>query len=393
MNRNDPVVPHLFGGGHGGRQLGGVVGVIVHHRRTVAFALDLKPPPRATELRCGALGVLGLQSQRPHAAAHGQRIINVVPPRNAQPDMGKGLPQLQHIKLIESRAVFLNVHRAEPGVLLDAEGKHRPVNGVHHIQRVAVIHVEHHRAGEQRELLERHLQPAHGAVVFQMIVVNVQDDAQKRRQMQKSLAVLAGLNHGAAALAGLAVAADQRQLAADHRSRVLPGQFQHGGNHAGGGGFAVGACHADALAVQPAHITQHDAALHRRDAPGAGGVQLGIAIVDGSAVYHQLGIPQVGRVVAHVDLNAEGALRLRDFGFLHIAARDGQPAGMKDLNQRVGPRPAAADKMHMLHPVQQMGVVGCEKCHNRSPQKGAARGVRFRPGICTKEFAGYLLPL
>ena len=47
-----------------------------------------------------------------------------------------------------------------------------------------------------------------------MVVVNVQDDAHRTGQMQEGLVVLTGFDDNALAAAGLAVAADQGQLAA-----------------------------------------------------------------------------------------------------------------------------------------------------------------------------------
>lgn len=125
---------------------GGVVGIIIYHGGTVAFALNLKPAAGAVKLCRGALGIGGLQAQRARAAAHGQRIVNVVVARNTQLDVGKLLAKLQNVKFIETGAVFLNVHCAKAGFLIDAEREHRAVNGVDHIHRVAVVHVEHDRA-------------------------------------------------------------------------------------------------------------------------------------------------------------------------------------------------------------------------------------------------------
>ena len=66
--------------------------------------------------------------------------------------------------------------------------------------------------------------------------------------------VLAGLNDHALAAAGLAVAADEGQLAADDCGGILAGQLQHGCDHAGRGRFTVGTSHADALAMGAADI-------------------------------------------------------------------------------------------------------------------------------------------
>ena len=69
-----------------------VVGIIIYHGGTVAFTLNLKPAAGAVKLCRGALGIGGLQAQRAHAAAHGQRIVNVVVARNTQLDVANCSP-------------------------------------------------------------------------------------------------------------------------------------------------------------------------------------------------------------------------------------------------------------------------------------------------------------
>ena len=79
--------------------------------------------------------------------------------------------------------------------------------------------------GEQGEAPEGELQLAQGAVVVQMVVVDVQNDGDGGGQLQEGLRELAGLHHDLAAGAGLAVAVDEGQFAADHRRRVAAGQL------------------------------------------------------------------------------------------------------------------------------------------------------------------------
>ena len=196
-----------------------------------------------------------------------------------------------------------------------------------------------------------------------MVIVDVQDDAHRAGQLQEGLMVLAGLNDHALAAAGLAVAADERQLAADDCGGILAGQLQHGCDHAGRGRFAVGTGHADALAMGAADIAQHDAALHRLDAAGVGCLQLRIVIMDGGAVDDQIRIAQIGCIMPDSDTDAERTLRLGVFGFLDIGAGDGEAAAVQDLDQRIGAGAAAADKMDRADPLQQLGVIHT-KSHN-----------------------------
>ena len=115
----------------------------------------------------------------------------------------------------------------------------------------------------------------------------------------------------------------------------------------------MGTRHAYALGMHPAHIAQQYTALHRLDAPGIGGLQLGIVLMNGGTVHHQLGVPQIGGIVANRHLDAEGTLRLGVFGFFHIRPGDGKAMAVQDLNQRIGPGSAATDKMYGLDAIQQ----------------------------------------
>ena len=210
--------------------------------------------------------------------------------------------------------------------------------------------------GQQGKLLECQFQLTHGAVVFQVVVVDVQNHADRAGQMQKRLVVLAGFNDHTAAAAGLAVAADKGQLAADDGSRVLARQLQHGGDHAGGGGFAVGAGDTDALDIGTADIAQQNAALHCLDAALTGCFQFGVVVVDGGTVHDQVGVAQVGGIVADMHRYTQGALRFGVVGLLHIRAGDGDTAAVQDLDQGVGTGAAAADKVHGFYAVQQGGI-------------------------------------
>ena len=207
-----------------------------------------------------------------------------------------------------------------------------------------------------------------------MVIVDVQNDANRAGQMQERFVVLAGFDNNALPAASLAVTADERQFAADNGRRVLASQFQHGGDHAGGGGFAVGAGYADALRMAAADITQQYAALHSLDAARTGGLQLGVVVMDGGAVHDQLCAAHIGSIVADKDPHAQRTLGLGVFRFLHVRAGDRVALAVQDLDQRIRAGTAAADEMHGLHTVQQFGVKHCIN-HQWSPQKSSAPGL------------------
>ena len=187
-----------------------------------------------------------------------------------------------------------------------------------------------------------------------MVVVDVQHHGQVGGQLQEGLGELAGLDNDISALASLAVAVDEGQLAADDGRGVAPCQFQRSGDHGGGSGLAVGAGHADALLVQAAHIAQQHAALHGGDAVGGGCVQFHVVLGDGGRVHHHVRTDNVIRIVAKADLYAHLPLVADDAAVQHIAAGQLVAFGGKDLDQRVHSAAAAADKMDLLYIVQQM---------------------------------------
>ena len=280
---------------------------------------------------------------------------------HAQLDVGKLLTQFEDVELEEAGLVLADVDGAEAGLLLDAEAQHRAVDGVDNIHRVFIVHVEDDRAGQQRKLLEREFELAHRAVIFKVVIVDVQDDAHRAGQLQKRLVVLAGLNDDALAVAGLAVAADEGQLAADDCRGITTCQLQCGGDHGSRGGLAVGAGNADAVLVQAAHIAQQNAALHSGDAIRSGGVQLHVVLGNGGRVDHQVSADHVVRSMTQADLHAHLPLRADDAAVQHIAAGDIISLGSEDLDQRIHTAAAAADEVDLFYIIQQMhGIISNE---------------------------------
>ena len=114
---------------------------------------------------------------------------------------------------------------------------------------------------------------------------------------------------------------------------------------------------------------------------GAGGLQLGVVVVDGGAVHDQIGVADIGSVVANGDAHAQGTLGLGVLGLLNVRAGDGVAAAVQDLDQRIGAGTAAADKMDRADAFQQLGVIHT-KNHNSGhlkiyPLPGRARGVYY----------------
>ena len=286
----------------------------------------------------------------------------------AQLQVGHRVTPLQHIEFIEAGLVLTDVHRLIIRLGVDAEGAHCTIQTVDYLHHVGIVRVGHNgMAGHQGEFLEGKLQLAHGAVVVQMIVVDVQQHRNVRGQMQKGLGKFAGLDHDGVTAAVLAVASDRGQLAANHRGGILAGQLQQTGDHGGGSGFAVGARHADAAGVQAAHIAQQNAALQHGNAPGVCFPDFRVVFMNGGGVDDHVCPQHVFGVVPHEHLNAHGPLRINDAALVHVAAGDGVAPGMQDLHQRIHTAAADADKMEALDAVQQIGVKAAQEVHYDPP--------------------------
>ena len=359
MHRDHSQVAHLTGGAQGGFQLGGMMGVIVHDQRAVALADGLEPAAGPLEVLGGVGTLLCGQTKRHTHGAHGQSVVDVVVAGHRQADAARRAGQHFQIKLVVAGAVLLHIGGLEVTFLcLDAKGAHVAVGAAQHIHRVRVVHIgKHAELGHQGKPLKGKLQLAHAAVVVQMIVVHVQDHAVVGGQLQEGLGVLAGFDHDLVAFAGFAVAADQRQLAADHRAGITTGQLQRGGDHGGGGGLAVGACHADAVLVQAAYIAQQHAALDGADTVRLGVVQLRVGADDGGGVHHQIGAGRVFGRMANGDSDAHGALAFNDRALGLIAAADLVAAGGQDLDQGIHTAAAAADEVDFFDSVQQVASI------------------------------------
>ena len=282
--------------------------------------------------------------------------------------MARDLAPLLEVELKEAGLVFLHVDGLIIAIVLNAKGAHAAVQRVHDIHGVLVVRVgEDHELGHQGKALEGKLQFAHAAVVIQMVVVDVQHDGEVGGQLQEGLGELAGLDDDVIALAGLAVAVDEGQLAADDRRGIAACQLQSSGDHGGGRGLAMGTGDADALLVQTAHIAQQDAALHRRDAVGGCRIQLHIVLCDGGRVDHQVCTDDIIGAVAQRDLDTHLPLGADDTAVQHIAARNVVALCGEDLDERIHTAAAAADEVYLLHIIQQMlGVVGVHE-HRKQP--------------------------
>ena len=133
-----------------------------------------------------------------------------------------------------------------------AEGNHlsRRAACVHRFHRVGVASVrDDHIGGLFAELREAELQILHRLEVVEVIAVDVQHYRDIREQLQERIHELARLADHILAPAGSAAAAYRFELTADYCGKVDARRKQDMRQHGGRGGLAVGAAHAERLAV------------------------------------------------------------------------------------------------------------------------------------------------
>ena len=130
-----------------------------------------------------------------------------------------------------------------------------------------------------------------------VIVFNIGNNADFRRQPEEHVIVLISFNYQQVIATGVGIAAQILYFGPEDVRRVLPQSGQQGDDHAGGGGFAVGACYRqDALASR--QNRQEISALYDRNSGGAGRLNFGVIILHGRRAYDQVGLQRKVGVVA-----------------------------------------------------------------------------------------------
>ena len=123
--------------------------------------------------------------------------------------------------------------------------------------------VERHLVGEVDERL---LQVVEAAVVLEVLVVDVRNHRNRRKQFQKRPVALVRLRHHELAASEPRVAAEGAQPPADHRRRIEPGALEHQRDHRRRRRLAVRAGDRDREA-QPHQLRQHLGARNHRNLP------------------------------------------------------------------------------------------------------------------------------
>ena len=331
-------------------QLVGMVGIIVIDVRAAVAALILEPAARAMEAGERGLRILAGNAEFPRHRAGGQRVQRVVAADDAEADLRIRLAAADDVKLAEILREVLAVHGVRR---VEAERQIRQT-----LQRVAGVlviavgddqPVLRHERGERAE---RMLHIGKILEKVQMVGVDIEDDRDRREEVQEGVAVFAALEDDGIALADAVARAEQRQKAADHDRRVQPGLHENMREHGGRRRLAVGTGDADGVLVRLHDVAPGLGTLKDGNASGAGSGDLGVVVVRGSRADEAVGALDILGAVADRDLDALGDQLVRGDGGVHVRAGDLHPHAPQHQPQRAHRHAADADQMAVLPGLQ-----------------------------------------
>ena len=198
--------------------------------------------------------------------------------------------------------------------------RHPPRHSRQHCRKVRVVGAGDDRAVERhfvREVDERLLQIVEPAVVFEMLVVDVRNHRNRRKQLQERPVAFVRLGHHQLAAAQPRVAAERAQPPADHRRRIESGALEHQRDHRRRRRFAVRACDGDRVA-QTHQLREHLGARDHRNLPSRGFPHFRIRGAHGRRDHDHVRFADVGCGVAVRDPNAERRQSIGDGRLLLI---------------------------------------------------------------------------
>ncbi len=169
-----------------------------------------------------------------------------------------------------------------------------------------------------------------GAVVVEVVGLDVGDERDLRVVAEEGAIVLVGLDDDVRAVAGRGVGAEVGDFGADQVGRVAAGRDEDVGDEAAGRALAVAAGDADAdLALHEAR--DHLGALDHGDAALAGGDELRVVADRGRGGDDEVGVADVGGGVrADDDARAERLQRVGEGRAAQVGAGDFGAPGEQD---------------------------------------------------------------
>ncbi len=191
-----------------------------------------------------------------------------------------------------------------------------------HRLHFGMIDAQHRRAVERHVLDEFDkglLHRVEAAVVIEVFGIDVGDDRDRAVEPQERAVALVGLDHHpfAGAEPGVGtVAVDD--AAVDHRG-IDPAGIEQRGDHAGGGGLAVGAGDRD-RALQPHQFGEHFGAAHDGNAGFERGGDFGVVALDRGRGHHHRRLAEILRGMADHYLDPALAQALDDIALGNVGA-------------------------------------------------------------------------
>ena len=327
----------------------GVVGVVIIEHRAVVLPLVLKaavsPAEGVQSLSDGVHGDVQLKS----GSGGSQGIAHVVDAGHPQGQSGKGLALIDQVKggqpLVPGEVGGVDIP------LLQTEGEHgfvQPLQGVH---GVGVVPVGHHAAPLGNQLSKAAEGVLHILQILekvQVVGVHVKDDGDGGEEGEKGVAVLAGLQNNGVPLAHPVAGSQDGEHTADHHSGVPLGGQEDMGAHGGGGGFSVGARHAQGVLIVAHNGAPGLSPLKDRDTGGPGGGDLRVVVVDGGGADDAVRPPDALRQVADDHGDAQGTQMLHRLAVMEVRAGDVHPRAVEYLGQRGHGDAADAHQMGVL---------------------------------------------
>ena len=195
------------------------------------------------------------------------------------------------------------------------------------------------------ELAEGFAHLVEGAVVVEVLRVDIGDQRHVGRQLDEGAVGFVRLDHHPVAGAHARIGAVGVDDAAIDDGRVEAAGIEQRRHHRGGGGLAVGAGDRDRL-LEPHQLGQHLGAAHHRQQALARRLELGIVALDRRGDDHHPRLAEIGGVVADGDGNPQLAQAL-DVG---VVGEVGALHPVAEIDQHLGDAAHAdaadADEMH-----------------------------------------------
>ena len=325
--RPHPLKVQLLGGGEGGTQLGGVVGIVIGDGSTgVGLAQHLKAAARPGKGRKPGGSLLRGGAQLHGACGGGHGIKDVMVAGDLQVQLGQRLAAEHQGKAAVQPAQVADIGGVVVVGLLPAEGQEAPplpcrrCYGPAGLFIAAVIQDGMRLFGKFGIAFHGVF---HGVEIFHVVVIDIEHQGDIGVGGKEGILEFAGLVHKALRCPAAPVPAYGPQLAADDGGGIQPRHIQDLHDHGGGGGFAVGAANAQRLAVPAGNSAQHFGTLPQRQTAFPRGDQFGVGFHNGGGIEDEIGAPDIFGALPHRHLDAHLAFQLDDVAFVIIAAGDG----------------------------------------------------------------------